>query len=449
VATIGRKKLIKYRKICHHPIYFLFRNKSIAPFLSHLWSAECVLLLNMAATHYSEMRTSDRVGSFIKDERDKYLKIALLAVEGIGWKTLFYIEDKLAELKSSLDQFWQCDPKDIWRKCKLNKRQIVNLKKFQKRFSPEGYFGWIQEQQIEVLTLDDKKYPFLLKKSDDPPLIIYTKGVIERVNQRPIAVVGTRQVSGYGRSVIGQLLPELITHDVSIVSGFMYGVDTLAQQQAMELGGYTLGVLGFGFDFMYPANNKRLFSKMLAEGHGFITEYPPWVRSHKGNFRQRNRIVAGLSLATVVIEAARKSGSHITARFAGSYGRGLCAVPGPINSPYSEGTKWLMNDGAKLVTSAADILEQAGLFPGGWGSELCVQAQRDQTFVTKPNFTDLIQEKIYSFLQANPHDTFGIAKGLSLSITQLNSALGMLEIDGLIEQKNGVWYVLDLLRNKN
>jgi DNA processing protein len=236
--------------------------------------------------------------------------------------------------------------------------------------------------------------------------------------------------------VCEQLVPELVALQATIVSGFMYGVDTCAHRQAVMHGGYTVGVLGYGFDHFYPASNRKFFNEMLARGNGFITEYPPWVSGHKGNFPERNRIVAGMSLATLVIEAGQKSGSHITATFAGEYGRGICAVPGPITNRYSEGTKWLLNQGARLVSSAREVLEEAGVYGTGWSKVI-----PEQTSVNQPSFEDQFQQKVYQQLLNQPLPTDELANQLELSIPDLNTALSLLELEGYLQKQNNTWFV--------
>ena len=372
--------------------------------------------------------------SISRDEEQ--LWVAILAVQGIGRRSLRRILQQLKELGISLQDFWQQKPAQIWSLCGLNGQQQQGLRNFKKRFTPEGYFGWLDEQDAAVITNEDKRYPKLLNQIDDKPLVLYIKGHVLGANRRPIAVVGTRQVSGYGKSVIGQIVPDLVSQQATIVSGFMYGVDTLAHQQAVESRGYTVGVLGYGFDHLYPARNKRFFREMLAKGNGFMTEYPPWVGSHRGHFPERNRIVAGMSLATLVIEAGRESGSHITATLAGEYGRGVCAVPGPITNPGSEGTKWLINQGARLVTSAKEVLEEAGVYGSGWSKSVPVNTHANQ-----PSFGDEYQQRIYQQLLNQPLPTDELSKQLNLSIPDLNIALSLLELEGHLQKQNNTWFV--------
>jgi DNA processing protein len=367
---------------------------------------------------------------------EKQLWAAILAVDGIGRKSLRKILLQLKDLDVSLRDFWQQQSAQIWQLCGLSSKQQQGLRSFKKRFTPEDYIGWLGQKNISLITNEDERYPKLLKNIDDRPLILYVKGSILGVNKRPIAVVGTRKISGYGRTVCEQLVPELVASQATIVSGFMYGVDTCAHQQAVAHDGYTVGVLGYGFDHLYPAGNKKFFSEMLAKGNGFITEYPPWVSGHRGNFPERNRIVAGMSLAVLVIEAGKKSGSHITAGLAGEYGRGVCAVPGPITNHYSEGTKWLVNQGARLVTSAREVLEEAGVYGTGWSKVIPDNAGIDQL-----SFEDEFQQKVYQFLLNEPLSTNDLAKQLDIAIPDLNTALSLLELEGYLQKQHNTWFV--------
>ena len=373
----------------------------------------------------------------LANQRTKQLWTAILAVDGIGRKTFKKnILNKLKELDISLEDFWQQKPAQIWQLCKLNSRQQQGLRNFKQRFTPEGYIGWLSQKNIGVITTEDKRYPKLLKNIDDRPFVLYIKGSLLGVNKWPIAVVGTRKISGYGRIVCEQLIPQLVASQATIVSGFMYGVDTCAHRLAVAHNGYTVGVLGYGFNHLYPSGNKKFFEEMLSQGNGFITEYPPWVSGHKGNFPERNRIVAGMSLATLVIEAGQKSGSHITAGFAGEYGRGICAVPGPITNCYSEGTKWLVNQGARLVTSAREVLEEAGVYGTGWSKII-----PDQINANQPSFRDEFQQKAYQFLLNEPLSTNDLAKRLGLLIPDLNAALSLLELKGCLKKQHNTWFV--------
>ena len=192
----------------------------------------------------------------------------------------------------------------------------------------------------------------------DPPSALFVKGKLPPQSLPLIAVVGTRKVTDYGREVTTLLTKQLVAAGFGIVSGFMYGVDAIAHQTAIEAGGITIGVLGFGFDHMFPKSHIRLANEVLNHNGCLLTEFPSWQPPLPQNFPLRNRIVSGMSVGVLVTEAASKSGSLITARLAAEQGREVFAVPGPITSEFCNGTKNLINLGAKLVTNVDDILEE-------------------------------------------------------------------------------------------
>jgi DNA processing protein len=216
----------------------------------------------------------------------------------------------------------------------------------------------IQTHNVRILVPSDPEYPFLLHEIPDPPLVLYVQGTLPPSTMFPIAVVGTRQVTSYGEKVARELVTQLVDAGCLIISGFMYGVDAVAHTTALDCQGKTVGVLGFGFEHMYPKEHESLRQRMIASQNCLLSEFAPWQPPSKFTFPLRNRIVAGMSRGVVVIEAATKSGSKITARLAAEYGREVFAVPGPMDSPFAQGTKELVNLGAKLVTSATDILEE-------------------------------------------------------------------------------------------
>ncbi len=378
-----------------------------------------------------------------KKEAEKAYVAALLAVQGIGRASLAKIQRCCQELQVSLAEFWRQQPAQIWEISGLNFKQQAALRLFKKNWTPESYFGWLREQKIQLISPEDNNYPKLLKNIDDKPPILYVKGRLIGQLERPIAVVGTRQISGYGRAVIEWLVPALIAHQCTIISGFMYGVDVTAQTAAMAAEGKTVGVLGFGFEEIFPASQQSLFEKMIAQKQCFLSEYPPWVGAHRGNFPERNRIVAGMSLATVVIEAASDSGSHITARLAGEYGRGVCAVPGSIFSPYSEGTKSLINQGARLVSTAREILEEAGIL--SWaeasGMESDQRPELGQPNPAQLKLADDWQRQVYHQLQTHSQTSDELADALALPINQLQGILSELELNGFISREGFDWQV--------
>ncbi len=215
------------------------------------------------------------------------------------------------------------------------------------------------QTNTQVLSLFDPTYPKLLSQIPDPPIVLYVQGTLPHQSIPRIAVVGTRKITSYGTQVTKEITTQLVQAGCCIVSGFMYGVDAVAHTAAIDAGGVTIAVLGYGFGVpFYPREHTQLAKHVLQAGSCLVTEYPPWEQPDAKNFPRRNRIVSGMSVGVVVTEAASKSGTKITANLAVDQGRDVFAVPGPITSIFSEGTKDLVNNGAKLVTSATDVLEE-------------------------------------------------------------------------------------------
>jgi DNA processing protein len=212
---------------------------------------------------------------------------------------------------------------------------------------------------IQQIYYNDKTYPNALRDIASPPKILYVAGKIPELPM--VAIVGTRRPTSYGRSITYQLAGELAQAGFCIVSGLAMGIDTIAHQAALDNNGKTLAVLGCGLDKPYPKSNTVLFKQILQTGGGVISEYPNQTEAYKSHFPARNRIIAGLSMATIITEADAKSGSLITANFALQANRSVMAVPGNITSQRSAGPNNLIKNGAQLVTNASDVLALLGM----------------------------------------------------------------------------------------
>lgn len=216
-------------------------------------------------------------------------------------------------------------------------------------------------QNIHLITILDDDYPSRLKTIYQPPWILFARGDLSLLkNRKTLAVVGSRNVTAYGIGAIDYLFPSLIERDVLIVSGLAKGIDAHAHKAAIKMGGKTIGVIAGGFHNLYPKENVKLAEYMM-EKQLVLSEYPPATMPAKWQFPMRNRIISGLSEGTLVIEARKKSGSLITADFALNEGRDVFAVPGSILTPDSDGVHYLIQQGAKLVKSSEDILEELGM----------------------------------------------------------------------------------------
>lgn len=295
-------------------------------------------------------------GYFIQKRRkfmyeDFRMKLIYLShCEGVGWKTIFSILKKDPTLKHFQYSFHESTNQNP--SCNKLTTYPKNFSVISDQIRQYSYNG------IHVITYFDDEYPDLLKEIFQPPWVIYAKGDLSLlVNKPKLAVVGARQATEYSRKSIEYLFPNLIKNDVIIVSGLASGVDSIAHRVAIQLSGKTIGVIAGGFYHIYPKENKNLALFMM-RNHLVISEYPPHVRPSKWQFPMRNRIISGISSGTLIIEAKRRSGSLITANYALNEGREVFAVPGNIQSPSSIGTNELIQQGAKLVMNSSDILEE-------------------------------------------------------------------------------------------
>lgn len=227
-------------------------------------------------------------------------------------------------------------------------------------YTPEQICSYYVKRKIQPITIADPAYPHLLKQIYDPPFVLYTMGM-QRIltGEKRLAVIGTRRPTEAGLRSVARLIPPLVQQDWTIVSGMARGIDSSAHIETIRAGGYTIAVLGAGFDYIYPKENEKLFLHM-SKKQILLTEYPPFTPPQKWHFPARNRIISGLSKAILVIEAKEKSGSLITADQALEQGRDVFAVPGSIFSAQSTGTNQLIQQGAKLVITEDDILNEIG-----------------------------------------------------------------------------------------
>lgn len=210
--------------------------------------------------------------------------------------------------------------------------------------------------EIKKLTLGDKQYPSLLKTISSPPQHIFMKGTIEPRDALAVAVVGSRNMTAFGKAKTKQFVQALVKEKVTIVSGMARGVDTEAHWQALKNGGRTIAVLGSGLDVIYPPENKNLYYQIIENG-AVVSPFEMGTKPLPKNFLARNRIIAGLSLAVVVIEGLRKSGTLSTAAHAANEGREVFAVSGVTNAPMAQASNWLVKNGAQVANSAEDVLE--------------------------------------------------------------------------------------------
>lgn len=290
----------------------------------------------------------------------------------------------------------------------------------------------LEKEKIRVITIRDKEYPKLLKEIYNPPALIYIRGKFTQADELALAVVGTRKVSSYGKQITPEIVRDLASLKITIVSGLALGVDTLAHQSALETKGRTIGVLGCGLDkqSIYPPANRKL-AEQIKENGAVITEYPIGTLPLKQHFPARNRIISGLALGTLVIEAPETSGALLTAKSALEQNRDVFAIPGPIYSKNSTGPNNLIKMGAKLVTQAQDILDELNL-------NLAVQYQE-----TKKIAPDTKEEaKILEYLSKEPIHIDKLVEKSGLDAGTVSSTLTLMEMKGKVRNLGSLNYVL-------
>ncbi|HEX9817348.1 MAG TPA: DNA-processing protein DprA [Patescibacteria group bacterium] len=356
----------------------------------------------------------------------KAFQTALYALSGVGAVTHRLVLQTLRKHELTEEDFW-VNRHDIWQKIPLDKSIVLSIKNFKKEHNSSSYLESVYEKSIRVILSEEKEFPPLLRQIENHPPLLFARGAKLTDDESYLAVVGTREVTAYGKNVITEFVPTLVNFHKTIVSGFMYGVDVAAQRVALKAKGKTVGVLGFGFDHMYPTEHRAVLEEFLVQGATFLSPFAPTTPSTPGSFPARNEVVAGMSEGVLVIEGAEKSGSLITAHAAAEFGRDVWAVPGSIFSRYSEGTQILINEGAQLVRCAEDVL---GIAP--------VVGKKPRRKPAWQAFVGLKMEICKELaLGAVPIDV--LAEKLGLQSTALSTELVELELLGLIEQFGNQW----------
>ena len=294
--------------------------------------------------------------------------------------------------------------------------------------------------EFEIIDINEENYPFLLKEISNPPKQIYVRGAIPDLRLPAVAIVGTRKATTAGIGIAEEVAADLAGRGITIISGLAMGIDTAAHRGALGARGRTIAVLGNGISEIYPAQNERLAEKILETGGAIISEYPPGEPSFKGNFIHRNRIISGLSVAVVIIEAPLRSGALNTAGFAALQGRSVFVIPGPVTHPNYIGSHALIRDGATLATGAADILEDLGLI----GEEAGIRWPADgiEEISIQPELSDyesLILEVIKT--AGRPLEVDRIAPLANLEAQAVNQTLTGLLLKGLIREANGKYEI--------
>ena len=348
------------------------------------------------------------------------------------------LSEHLGETKKVLDRFSRIE--DVF---KSSKEDLISLgvkrKRAERLSSPqllneaERVIKRAEEKQYSILTWEDEAYPAYLREIFDPPAVLYCVGQAEVLNDPSVAVVGTRRASPYGRIVAEKLAEDLALREMVVVSGLARGIDSAAHRGALRAG-KTIAVLGSGLENIYPRENRKLFKSITKQG-AVISEFPldsPPLGLH---FPIRNRIISGLSLALVVVEAARKSGSLISARLALEYNREVMAVPGNVTSELSKGTNWLLKSGAKPVETWQDVIEE---FPSPLREKVLSKKEEK-----KKSSVSLSREENELFALLKPDSLTHIDEILektNFSVSEVLSIMLSLELKGIVFQSPGKYF---------
>ena len=374
--------------------------------------------------------------------------LKLLQVPQIGAQKIARL---LAEI--DFDQFCQFDKQQL--------RQIGwNEKQIQRWFQPDQAWinvalSWAEQEDNRILTLFDDDYPFLLRQISTAPPVLFVKGSVESLSLPQIAMVGSRDFSHYGEYWAGYFASELVKNGFAVTSGLAIGIDGFCHQRAVAEKGTTIAVLGSGLAQVYPARHKKLAEQIIETGGALMSEFFPNQPPIAENFPRRNRIISGLSLGTLVVEATINSGSLITARYALEQGREVFALPNAVQNPYSAGCHKLIKEGALLTESIEDILQavqyqlqrepmQAELFEGERQAVDLVPRFTKSAAVpvakTLPEMT-ACQQQIFEQISLEPIAIDEIAKAVEMDVSMLLVELLNLELLGVVKSVNG-GYVL-------
>ena len=318
----------------------------------------------------------------------------------------------------------------------LSQIEGLNIKKAQtfvekrSKINPDKVLDEVIRKNISFITFEDDNYPYMLKNTANPPMVLYVKGDLGICNlEKTLAVVGSRRASTNSKDILTKILTELRNTDICIVSGLASGIDTTAHQGALANNLKTIGVIASGFDFVYPSSNKELYRKIEDGSGAVITEYFPTFQPLQFRFPQRNRIVSGLSYGTLVAEAAIRSGALITANLCLEQGRELMCIPGLVSNPNTEGIYKLLKQGATMVTCATDIL-------GALNWEIKTEKQIEIEF----NDFSQDEKKVLTSIEIEPKGFDKISSETGLDFNSLLVNLTNLELKGVIKQIAGEKY---------
>lgn len=355
---------------------------------------------------------------------DKKYWIGFNLIKGIGAVRMQGLVAYFGDLESA----WKADPAELAR-AGLGAKLVERVLGARKQVNLDQVWAKIEAQGIQIFTWQDESYPARLREIDQPPPVLYVRGEYLPDDVFAVAIVGTRKVTPYGRQVTEEIASFLAANGITIISGLARGVDVIAHQTALKAGGRTLAVLGSGVDKIYPPEHRGLAEQMMTRG-AIISDYAVGTPPDASNFPPRNRIISGLSLAVVVVEAAETSGALITAEFAAEQGREVFAVPGSILAPQSKGTNKLIQNGALPLLSPNDLMQALDLTRIG-----------EKKMVRKLVPSDETEARVLDVLGPEPVHVDEIRNLANLPIEKVSATLALMELKGMVRQVGGMNYV--------
>ena len=347
-------------------------------------------------------------------------------VPGIGRAKFSQIENYFGKLENA----WKAGPADF-RQAGLDHNVIKSIETCRELIDLPAEMEKLEKTGVRAFTYHDAGYPARLKEIYDYPPLIYVKGELIPQDEWCLSVVGTRGATVYGRQVTEDLVRDLTRSGITVVSGLARGIDTVAHRTALESGGRTVAIFASGLDIIYPGENVHLARNIIKQG-ALISEYPLGSKPRPDYFPRRNRIMSGMSLGVVVVEADEVSGAMITAHMALEQNREVFAVPGSILSPMSRGTNRLIQEGAKLVRNCTDILEELNL---------TVSEHQMEMQDLKPPASDT-EALLLKQLGAEPVHIDQVCRGSGLPVAAVSSTLAIMELKGMVRQVSTMNYVL-------
>ena len=360
---------------------------------------------------------------------DIYDLLCLLSVPGVGSQSVQKLINQFGSPQAAL----QADVSAIARVGGFTEDRAKTYKeKIDKRFA-DDQIARAEKNSIRLIAIWDSDYPEILKKIHDPPVLLYTKGSLNGEDENQIAVVGTRTPTQYGRWAAERIGEELAGYGYGVVSGMARGIDSYAHRGALKGGGKTIAVLGCGVDIVYPPENDKLYGQIAKNGV-VVSEFPITTPPESRNFPRRNRIISGLSMGTVVVEAGKRSGALITAHIALEQGRDVFAVPGSIRSVRSRGTHTLIKEGAKLIEGVEDILSEMPNWKG----------ERDKDGVSRIDISKRLsgdERNLWDVLSENPIHIDQIAANAKITTSEALAMLLSMELKNCVKQLSGMMFV--------